>query len=204
MEFCEKLQQLRKSRGYTQEELAEILCVSRATISKWESARGYPNIDSLKDISAHFSVSIDDLLSADKLISIAEKENRDNIKNICGMLFGATDLFSLFLIVLPLYPYTVEGYVYSLNLPAFSSISHAHAVVYWLLSVVLIVTGIAEMLTLKTDRRKAGEFIMGLSVVLSIVTVLVLVLTRAIYAVTVAFILLIVKWILLMKYTKVK
>ena len=51
MEFHEKLQELRKDRGLTQEELAEALFVSRTAISKWESGRGYPNIESLKEIS---------------------------------------------------------------------------------------------------------------------------------------------------------
>ena len=41
MEFHEKLQELRKKRGLTQEELAELLYVSRTAISKWESGRGY-------------------------------------------------------------------------------------------------------------------------------------------------------------------
>ena len=50
MEFCQKLQQLRKSKNMTQEELAEALFVSRTAISKWESGRGYPGIDSLKAI----------------------------------------------------------------------------------------------------------------------------------------------------------
>ena len=82
MEFNEKLQGLRKNKGLTQEELAEALYVSRTAISKWESGRGYPSIDSLKDISKFFSVSIDDLLSGEKLLSLAEKENKSNIKNI--------------------------------------------------------------------------------------------------------------------------
>ena len=204
MEFCEKLQQLRKSRGYTQEELADILYVSRATISKWESGRGYPNIDSLKDISAHFSVSIDDLLSADKLISIAEKENKDNIRNICNLLLGITDIFALLLVVLPLYPYTVEGYVYSVNLPAYSAISRTMSLVYWILFISLIFAGITKILSARYHNRKVAEYTMGLSVVLGIVTVLVLVLTRAVYAVTVAFLLLIVKWLLMLKYIKTK
>ena len=63
MEFNEKLQELRKSRGLTQEELAEKLYVSRTAVSKWESGRGYPNIDSLKAISDFFSVTVDELLS---------------------------------------------------------------------------------------------------------------------------------------------
>ena len=42
VEFNEKLHELRKSRGLTQEELAEALFVSRTAISKWESGRGYP------------------------------------------------------------------------------------------------------------------------------------------------------------------
>ena len=94
MEFYEKLQELRKSRGLTQEELAEALFVSRTAISKWESGRGYPSIDSLKEISRFFSVSIDELLTGEKLISIAEKENKSKIQNMCNLLYGIVDVLS--------------------------------------------------------------------------------------------------------------
>mgnify|MGYP002508820047 CR=1 FL=1 len=43
-----KIRELRKQRKLSQEELAEALFVSRTAISKWESGRGYPNIESLK------------------------------------------------------------------------------------------------------------------------------------------------------------
>ena len=45
MEFNEKLQQLRTGKNLTQEQLAEQLYVSRTAISKWESGKGYPNIE---------------------------------------------------------------------------------------------------------------------------------------------------------------
>lgn len=56
MEFHEKLQELRKQKGLTQDQLAEKLYVSRTAVSKWESGRGYPNIESLKAISKYFGV----------------------------------------------------------------------------------------------------------------------------------------------------
>lgn len=91
MEFNEKLQQLRLQRNLTQEQLAEQLYVSRTAISKWESGKGYPNIESLKYISKLFSVSIDDLLSGEKLINLAETENRSNIKRIYNIISGIVE-----------------------------------------------------------------------------------------------------------------
>ena len=139
MEFNEKLQELRKSRGLTQEELAEALFVSRTAISKWESGRGYPNLDSLKEISKYFSITIDELLSGDKLISIAEKENQSNIQSICDLLFGIVDLFSLVLIFLPLYPKPVDGYIYSVNLFEYEDTAVTIRVVYWTVFIALII-----------------------------------------------------------------
>lgn len=82
MEFNEKLQYLRKQHNLTQEQLAEKLYVSRAAVSKWESGKGYPNIESLKCISKVFSVSIDELLSSNELLEIAEIENR---RELCSL-----------------------------------------------------------------------------------------------------------------------
>ncbi|MBQ6535218.1 MAG: helix-turn-helix transcriptional regulator, partial [Firmicutes bacterium] len=69
MEFREKLQELRKSRGLTQEELAEAIFVSRTAVSKWESGRGYPSIESLQELSRFFSVTIDDLICPKEIMS---------------------------------------------------------------------------------------------------------------------------------------
>ena len=72
MEFNIKLQELRKSRSLTQEELAAALYVSRTAVSKWESGRGLPGIDSLRAIAAYFGITIDELLSGDELLSLAD------------------------------------------------------------------------------------------------------------------------------------
>lgn len=202
MEFCEKLQELRKSRGLTQEELAEVLYVSRTAISKWESGRGYPSIDSLKEISGYFSVSIDDLLSAEKIVSIAEKENKLNIQNICELLFGVTDLLSIALIVLPLYPKTIEGYIYSVNLWAYNETASYNRVIYWILFLLLMVEGVLKIVQTQRKVKKGQKMITSCSILLSMTAILYLVLAREAYAATVAILLMSVKGLLVYKYAK--
>ncbi|MBQ2880320.1 MAG: helix-turn-helix transcriptional regulator [Anaerotignum sp.] len=203
MEFHEKLQELRKSRGLTQEELAEMLYVSRTAVSKWESGRGYPSIDSLKEISKFFSVTIDDLLSGEKIIAIAEKENRSNIRNMCDLLSGIADLFSVLLVILPLYPDSKDGYVYSVNLFAYGEIAPVNRMIYWVLFLSLAGVGMIKILLIKYRQEKNSKKITGISMGLSILIVLFLAMTREAYAVTVVFLLLIIKGILLLKYIKV-
>lgn len=202
MEFHEKLQELRKSRGLTQEELAEALYVSRTAISKWKSGRGYPSIDSLKEISNYFSVTIDDLLSGEKLLTIAEKENKSNIRNMCDLLFGIVDVLSFTLIVLPLYPNPIEGYIFSVNLFAYTETTVFNRLIYWMMFIALIVVGVAKILLTQFKIEKGQKIMTGSSMVLSILTVLFLAMTREAYAITVAFLLLIIKGILLLKYIK--
>ena len=190
MEFNEKLQELRKNKGLTQEELAEILYVSRTAISKWESGRGYPNIESLKEISKFFDVSIDDLLSGEKLLSIAEKENKSNIRNMCDLLFGIVDLFSFILVVLPLYPNTIDGFVYSVNLLNYNETTSINLVISWVMFISLFVVGVIKIILTKTKAEKGNKILMTLSIALNIFIVIFLALTREVYAVVVAFLLL--------------
>ncbi|MBR0305809.1 MAG: helix-turn-helix domain-containing protein [Lachnospiraceae bacterium] len=199
MEFHEKLQELRKSRGLTQEELAEALYVSRTAISKWESGRGYPSIDSLKEISKYFSVTIDDLLSGEALISIAERENKTNIQNLFDLLFGMVDMLSVLLIVLPLYPRTVDGYVYSVNLFEYTETSEMNRFVYWFLFLGLIVLGVWKVLLVQIKSGKHQKLIRECSLLVSIAAVIVLALAGETYAVTVVFLLLMIKGVVLFK-----
>ena len=202
MEFNEKLQELRKSRGLTQEELAEALFVSRTAISKWESGSGYPSIDSLKEISKYFSVTIDELMTGEKLISIAEKENKSNIQKLCDLLTGIVDLFSFILIVLPLYPNPINGYIYSVNLFAYTETTSFNRMLYWIMFLALVLVGAVKIIITQFELNKGQKIVTAFSIVLSILAVLFLAMTREAYAVTIAFFLFVVKGILLFKHIK--
>jgi len=202
LELSEKLQELRKKHNLTQEELAQALFVSRTAISKWESGRGYPNIDSLKEISKFFSVSIDELLSGEKLISIAEKENKSNMQRICNLLLGIVDLFVFCLIVLPLYPKPLDGYIYSVNLLSYAEMSSFPALIYWILFLALIIVGIVKITMTQLRIDKGQNIVSGCSFALSILTVLFLSMTREAYAIIMAFMLLIIKGILFLMHTR--
>ena len=199
MEFNEKLQKLRKEKGITQEELSEELYVSRTAISKWESGRGYPNIDSLKAISEYFSVSIDDLLSCNKLLAIAENENRENVKRAFDFMFAFVDLLSLSLIVLPLYPYSVNEFVYGINLLRYSQILSVNKIVYWVIILALCLSGVIRLLMFKTKAEKTKSILSGVSFVLNILAVVFLALSREVYAVVVAFAIFVIKTAVILK-----
>lgn len=65
MIFADKLIQLRKQKGWSQEELAEKMDVTRQSVSKWESTQSVPDVERLVQLSALFEVSLDYLLKED-------------------------------------------------------------------------------------------------------------------------------------------
>ena len=75
MSFSENLKLIRKERNITQEQLAELLNVSRQAVSKWESGNGYPETEKLLIISKELNVSLDYLLN-DKINDTDVKEKQ--------------------------------------------------------------------------------------------------------------------------------
>ena len=160
------------------------------------------SIDSLKEISSYFSVPIDDLLSGEQLIFIAEKENKSNFNRVCDLLLGFVDLFSLMLIFLPLYPKSVNGYIYSVNLLGYVDSTTFIIRIYWALFISLTITGIVKILMVYFKFEKGKKAVTFISVGLSIIAVLFLAMAREPYAITVTFLLLLIKGILLYKQAK--
>ena len=86
MEFNNKLYELRKQKGFSQEELANRLNVSRQTISKWEVGESTPDMENLVAISELFEISLDELVlnklpeEADTSAQVVKSEFYSDIK----------------------------------------------------------------------------------------------------------------------------
>ena len=76
MSFAENLKQLRKEKQLSQEELAELLDVSRQAVSKWEQGIGYPEVEKLLLLSRKLNVSLDSLMETEITQSFnSQKQN---------------------------------------------------------------------------------------------------------------------------------
>jgi len=81
MSFAENLKQLRKENQLSQEELAEILDVSRQAVSKWEQGIGYPEVEKLLLLSSKLNISLDSLMAT----SITQKSDAEK-KKVTGTI----------------------------------------------------------------------------------------------------------------------
>ena len=160
MEFHEKLQELRRQKGLTQEQLAEHLFVSRAAVSKWESGRGYPNIDSLKAIAAFYSVTIDALLSGSEVLTIAEETQKQQAQHFRRTVFGLLDLSAAAYLFLPLFGQQQAETVHAVSLLTLMKTAPYLKIAYLAVVISMILWGILS-LVLHRPKETAS---LGLSV----------------------------------------
>ena len=199
MEFNEKLQELRKQKGLTQEELAEKLYVSRTAISKWESGRGYPNIESLKAIAKFFSVTVDELLSTDEVLTIAEEDNIRKEKHFRDLIYGLLDLSIAMLLFLPFFAGKSDGAIQSVSLIALGSVQPYIKIAYFAAIIAMTVMGI---LTLTLQNCQAIAWVKSkttVSLTLGAILLLLFMISSQPYAAVFAFVLLTIKALTLIK-----
>ena len=199
MEFNEKLQELRKQRGLTQEELAEKLYVSRTAISKWESGRGYPNIESLKAIAKFFSVTVDELLSSGEVLTIAEEDNKRKEKHFYDLIYGLLDLCIAMLLFLPFFAEKADGIIQSVSLIALDGVQPYLKAAYFAVVISMIVMGI---LTLALQNCQWVAWVKSktmISLILCAIAVLAFMISSQPYAAVFAFALLAIKALMLIK-----
>ena len=177
MDFAKKLQMLRKQRGMTQEELADKLYVSRTAISKWESGRGYPGIDSLKAIAIFFSVTVDELLSGEEIISIAEKEQKEKTRKIRNFTIGSLDIAMILLLILPFFADRSENMIRATSLIFADEIQPYLRIAYFSVILLIVCLGFLILLLRAWNRKfwldlkyKASFAIGAMAVILFILT----------------------------------
>lgn len=191
MEFHEKLQELRKKKGLTQEELAEVLYVSRTAISKWESGRGMPNIESLKAIAKFFGITVDVLLSSEEVLGIAEEECERREARIRNLIFGLLDCGMALLLFLPFFGQEANGVIQGVLLLAMTEIQIYLKILYLVVVIGMTVLGVLS-LVLRNHSHK-------LSLVFNAAGVVLFIISQQPYAAVFVFVFLIIKASMLMK-----
>ena len=97
MEIGNKIQELRKKKGISQEELAEKIGVARQTISKWELGETSPDLKQAKALSKIFKISLDELTNNDIKEVLIEKTS--NTEKLAGLILKLIKFFVIFIIV---------------------------------------------------------------------------------------------------------
>ncbi len=193
MELNEKLQELRKQKGLTQEELAQALFVSRTAVSKWESGRGYPNIESLKGIAKFFGVTVDELLT------IAEEGARQTKSHFCDLVFGLLDISIAMFFFLPFFGEKSTGTVHAVSLPALTEIATYLKIAYFGMVIGIVLLGIC-MLALQNCRQQFWvRHKSHISLVVNAVGVILFVISSQPYPAIILFLFLIIKALLFRK-----
>ena len=197
MEFNEKLQELRKNQGLTQEELAQAIFVSRTAVSKWESGRGYPNIDSLKALADYFSVTVDELISPDEIITAAEDEKRELIGKYTSLICYALDVLTALLLFIPIFGNGSDSPL-TVSLFALTGTRLWIKIVYAIGIIVIVLNGVCGVVIDRLDKPLWDKQRLTVSVALSVFICLIFIITRQPYAGVFCFAVLMMKgWLLL-------
>lgn len=197
MEFHEKIRELRKQKGLTQDELAELLYVSRTAISKWESGRGFPNLESLKALSSFFEVSIDDLLSGDEILAIAEDDCKKRQMRIRDLVFGLLDCSFMLLLFLPIFGQQAGGMIQQAAVVTMTGLQSYLKASYVILILIVSLFGILTLALQNCQREFWLNNKARISVILCIASVSLFILSRQAYAALCALAYLIVKAMIL-------
>ena len=190
MELSEKIQKLRKEHNLTQEQLAEQLFVSRTAVSKWETGRGMPSMESLQMIARLFNITLDDLLRAEEVITIAENENKENISRFASLVDGIFNIAAIVGLFLPLYKVELDNVFYSVPLYQYKGWL---AILYWVFPVAMAICGTIQILINNSEREKIKWSVNVIGVILNACAVFILILGGQPYPAVMFFTLLLIK-----------
>lgn len=200
MDFKEKLQYLRKQNSLTQEELAEKLFISRTAVSKWETGKGYPNLESLQAISGLFSISINDLLSCEELVKASEDEKKNLSVFYSFFIFITIDLMHILLMVLPLFANESNGVYIAVNFFQFECYPITR-ILYYITFIGLGFTGLLEILFYLINRRVIKKVLI-FSLIYGLMGLMIMIISKEPYVGAIMLIFTVIKILILTKAYK--
>ena len=198
--IAKNLIRYRKAANLTQAELAQKINYSDKSVSKWESGRGVPNIESLKAISKFFSVSIDELLSGKEILKIADEDNKQKEKHTRDLVFGLLDCSLIMFLFLPFFGQKGDEIIKEVSLLSLTGTPQYIKIPYLIIVFGIVLTGV---LLLALQNYEAVFWLKHkhqISIVLSTVATIEFMITLQPYAAFFTFVFLAIKSLMLIKW----
>lgn len=190
MEFSDKLKQLRKSKGITQEELANNVFVSRSVIAKYESGNIMPTRENAEKLAVFFGVKLSYLIDEEEQVkmSLDEIRNRKKLLNIISIIGLIMNLIYSIICFIPIFPILlyanpVPVYDYESIISATFKYYNPVGLITFLLCIVNLI--IFAVSVISTKHKKASQVRKNLPIVLLIISVFLIILSIAFSAISV-------------------
>lgn len=148
------------------------------------------------------SVSLDELLSGEELITLAQTENHSNIIRIYNIISGIIDVLAIAFIILPIYGDPRGGYIYSVNLLENTHTPNINIVIHWVVFLLIIGLGIARLVFIYFNKQTLYNIASKVSMAIGAVTLCLFAAAREPYATILLFLFFTVKMFLLLQESR--
>lgn len=173
--------------------------MSRTAISKWESGKGYPSIDSLKLLAEFFSVTVDELLSCDQLMIIAEEDKKKEKNHFLDVLFGLLDISVILFLFLPLFAQRTDNIIQSVSLLSLEKIAFYLKVAYFVFTAIAVLFGLLILSLQHLNKSFWIKNKLKISLIINTLGALLFIISMQPYAAVLLFVFLIIKVLLIIK-----
>lgn len=197
MKFEDKLKALRNNKKITQDELAAKLYVTRTAVSKWESGKGYPSIDTLKHLADFYEVSIDELISNDEILTLSNENIKQNNNKLISLITSLLDIITILYMFLPIFGDKKGTEFVSISMFNLTC-EKLVLVLYCILIILTFINGVALLIISRFD-NKYQKILCVSSLVLNVCLIGLFMLTKQPYPGILALVFLVIKTIIVLK-----
>ena len=172
--------------------------MSRTAVSKWESGKGYPSIDSLKEISRFFSVTIDELICSEEIMVAAKDDKERSLHKLIALVCSLLDIFVGTLLFIPAFGNGTNSPP-AMSLLSLTGIQQLIRYLFLVLIIVTVLNGIFGVVITGMDKPFCGRHRIVTGMIMMVICSAVFIFTRQPYAGIVCFSVLIVKGFLMIR-----